>query len=816
MRLGKYILRGAALLAGCIAPLAVPAQAVWPSLNGYEPYRAEEADDPLPEIVTDTALFYRAVQQYDDLYARQTAYRLSFLPNRRRGVASGFSPVTCHGIPVSGRYASALRLLQNEERTTAGLKMAFGTIGHAGGISDFRFPEGDPVAATRLALLLSDRNYRVGVRGFDVRPLPHGWSLTTALDARTGRDLWVEGVFTNALTAALRLARNSEAGHCSVTAVVPVAMRGLQGSSTAEAFALTGDPCYNPSWGWQNGKVRNARIRRTLLPMLLAETERRISPATRLAAGAVVEAGTLSLSGLEWFDAPTPLPDNYRYMPSYAGDEETAAAWRNGDPRYTQIDWAELYARNRMAGGEAAYAVTDRVERRTALRAQARFTTEIDDRLTLHYGLRGEYLRTRYYKKVRDLLGAASLLDTDYYLIDDDSYGNLLQNNLRDPDRRVGVGDRFGYDYALTQYEAGATVQTTYRADRFRLDIGAELTEHSLRRRGYYEKELFPGGASFGPSRRLNFTTYTLKLAGGYAFSPGSYIEATVMAAAVAPDAEDLFLQPEYNNRTVADPELRRLASAELLYTRTAFGLELQLAAFINHSERETATRRYYDDLASAYADLEVSGIRMRGMGLEAAAEIRITARLGLSLAASVGDYRYTGDPLVRVYADADNRIIDAGSRSAMGGCRQGGVPRRSGICGVHYFGRRGWGFRVTANYAGGRYVEPSLLRRTPRVARQASTSPERFAEFVSQERLGDAATLDASLFKTFMWGGRRLTCALSANNLLNDRRIVAGGWESLRVRRLRQGDAYDFKPFDSRYTYAAPRSLYLSVSYKF
>lgn len=42
------------------------------------------------------------------------------------------------------------------------------------------------------------------------------------------------------------------------------------------------------------------------------------------------------------------MPDNYRYLPSYAGDRETELAWRSNDTRCTQVDWDELVRRNRM------------------------------------------------------------------------------------------------------------------------------------------------------------------------------------------------------------------------------------------------------------------------------------------------------------------------------------------------------------------------------------------------------------------------------------------------------------------------------------
>lgn len=782
--------------------------------SSYLPFRpAEERIDEEPLLEPDTTLFYRAVQSASDLFADHAAFRFSFVAFRRRG--GDYAPTNCYGVPVSWRYAAALRLLGAEERRVSGARMLPGIVGAADGTTDFRFAEGVPQPAHRAALSLTDRTYRVGVRGLVVEPLGRGWCLEAAADGRTGRDAHVGGVFTHALTVAFRATKRFGGRELSVAAVVPPAMRGLRSSATAEAFALTNDPGYNPGWGFQNGKVRNARVRRETVPLLFATLSTPLAASTRLTAVLAAEAGVSRTSALAWFDARTPLPDNYRYLPSYDGNADVEAAWRAGDPRYTQIDWDELYAQNRMAAGEAVYALEDRVERRTNLHLRAEFATEFDLRSSIRYGVRLAAERSRLYREVRDLLGASYILDTDYYLIDDETFGNLLQNDLRHPDRRVAVGDRYGYDYALTARSAALFIQYSYRADRFRFDLGGETAAQTFRRQGYFEKEIFPGSASYGHSQRIRIPTYALKAAAGCSFSPRSYLEAVLTAAAEAPDADDLFLQPQYNNRIVDRPDARRRYAAEVNYAYVGRRVELRLSGFFTLATDGIATVRYYDDLAVAYADMAVSGIRTRTMGVEASAEVRLTSAWRLSAAASAGRYEYAGDPLVQVYADAGNRVIDAGSRSAMGGCRIGGAPQFAATIGANWFGRRGWGFRAAANAVAGRYVEPSPLRRTPRVSR-AAASPEDFAAFTAQERLDDALTLDVAAVKSFAWGGRRLTLTLMVRNLLDDRNIVYGGYESLRVRRRSSGNTYIYTPFDSRCTYAAPRSFYFGASYKF
>lgn len=105
----------------------------------------------------------------------------------------------------------------------------------------------------------------------------------------------------------------------------------------------------------------------------------------------------------------------------------------------------------------------------------------------------------------------------------------------RHPGRTVREGDRFGYDYALTLRGAALRLQADYRSDRFRADLSVVLGSDAVSRRGYYEKELFPGGQSYGPSRVMRFTPYTLKVAAGWAFTPRRYIEIAAAAAARTP-----------------------------------------------------------------------------------------------------------------------------------------------------------------------------------------------------------------------------------------------------------------------------------------
>ena len=806
------MLKSCCALLFLLFPCAAAAQ--YPG-DEYYPYAEREERREL--LTTDSTLFYRAVQSPSDLYGLRTGFNLPQVALRRRGLDYTLERTSLMGVAVSYRYLAALRLLGAEEQRYAGLAAAPGEPAAAGGMRAFRFSDGEPLQPFLASVRFTDRNYLVGAKAAVSASPGVGWRISAALDARSGRDMHVEGVFTNAVTAGLRLARRFGEGHeLSVLCIVPPSVRGTRLSSSEEAFTLTGDRLYNPAWGWQDGRVRNSRVRRETVPLALAAYAVPLSASTSFAATLAAEAGVAKYSMLDWYDARTPMPDNYRYLPSYTGDRETEQAWLARDPRYTQIDWDELIRQNRMAGGHAVYALEDRVERLCNLAFDASFATEADARLTLRYGVSLRRENTRSYKQMRDLLGAGYVTDIDRFLIDDDTYSNLLQNDLRHPGRTVREGDRFGYDYALTLRGAALRLQADYRSDRFRADLSVVLGSDAVSRRGYYEKELFPGGQSYGPSRVMRFTPYTLKAAAGWAFSPRRYIEIAAAAAARTPRAGDLFFQPLYNNRTVDNPVPERIYAAELNCRLTGPVVDFQAAFFAAMTLDGIETRTYYDDMASVYCDMAVTGVGRMSCGAEAAADIRLSYRWLLSLAASAGRYEYIRDPRVTVLSDVDNSAVDVQAVSRMGGCETGGAPQLTALAEIAWFGPKGWGCRASAGYAGRRYVEPMPLRRTDRIAGQGGITREFFDAFTRQERLPDAFTLDAALFKSFRFERSRLTASLMLRNLTGEADTVYGGYESLRVRRIRPGDDTLYAPHASRCTYAWPRSFYLTISYRF
>lgn len=783
-------------------------------------------DEYVPRIETDTTIFYRAIQASEDIFGEVADFDLSFVAFARRGERYYRSATVFDGIPVRSEYRSVMDNLNIERRRYSGIRHSDSFIGGANGFTEYISELSELPATGSAGVYFSDKGYWAGVRASFSETFRRGWSLSSYLSGRTGRDLHVRGVFTSGVEAGLKLSKHwNYSNRLTVAAMFVPSERGLRRASVEEAYTLTGDNLYNPSWGFYGGKIRNANVRRTTIPSVIAAFDSELSPRTRVSVSAGADIGRRSYSALEWFDAQTPLPDNYRYLPSYYNDfataDEVAFEWRSGNEKYTQIDWDELRIRNEMASdGHAIYAVGDRVERIANVNLRAAAVTEAGGGVRIGYGVHASYSNSRNWQQMRDLLGADHIIDIDRFLVDDTTYGNMLQNDLQNPNRKIREGDRFGYDYALADRYAGAFVTLDYQSSKSHLDFAAELGDESIRREGFYEKELFAGSKSLGRSQSVRMMPYKMKAAYGYSFTPQHYLELCAVLAGDTPDAEDLFIQARYNNRIVDNPDLRTTASAELNYTFLHSVVDLKATIYATLTKNDREVSHYYDDLSGEYADMVISGIDRLHIGAELAANIRISRHWNAYLATSAGRYAYWADPRITLYADTDNRVLVDDAPARMGACRVGNAPQLAATAEVSYM-NKGWGVRMALNYAGQRYVEPVAMRRTDRVSHQASVSEETFRELVTQERLPDAATVDASVWKVF-WVNRdyksrsRIVVSLSARNLVGSRNIIYNARESARIHRTRVADRYRYQPFATTYLYAYPRTFRLSVTFRF
>jgi hypothetical protein len=809
--------------------------------NPYEFFynNALEGDDArVPE--SDTELFMSRIRGGGDTFSQLSEFNFSFVKYGRRGLPqwmrrerwgganlsglvsqisdyqlysilrqSGMSRRSLSGVTLGNEYAPDMRSLVREGRRLTAL--AYNRRGRFGGRASYggELRRGSGVGPPSDNVAEPDRNFLGNVAEPDYR-LPSYAGV--ALSHRAGRDMRVGGVFADESSALGGFDFNLQrAGNLSIAVAAMRSESGLRSYATREAFALTGDNFYNPSWGWYGGEPRSARtIGRSGALALL--TWARDFGASRLDFSASYLINKERRGGLAWFDTATPYPDYYRYMPDYE-PSNSVDGWLSDDPRVTQIFWEQLVEQNLNRPEQAAYIFENREEDVNYFQFSFRGETALGDGWLAEYSADLQYDMRAKYKELESLLGASPMRDVDQYLLDDDIFGQMHLNNLRDPERLVNQGDRFGYDYFLTAAAANFRGAIKYRAGGWRLGGEVEAGSHRLQRDGRYEKEIFPAGGSLGKSRSYAFNPYAVGVSVGHSFSPRHTVDFAASLAEKAPYAGNIFLNPDYSNAAIESPTTMAIAGAEVKYAAIFERIGLILNAFWTSTRGESAVYRYWDDIAGAFADMSVNQIDKLYYGAEFGGNWEISPRLAFNFAASAGSYTYNSDPQIVMLNDATHHTIVSGARSRLRGYRLATAPERAATAELEY-DSRGWILSLSASYAGGRYVDVTPLRRMERAYGLAQSAAQH-AAFTEQEKLDDAFALNMFILRSLRLPNGLLTATFSVNNLLGATTIY-NGYEQMRIVRSGAAPAYNWKPFPSKYLHSYGRTYYATVTYSF
>lgn len=642
--------------------------------------------------------------------------------------------------------------------------------------------------------------------------LDDGWTISHIARIKAGNDLYIKGVHNNSANLAVEATRSDRRGALSLIALLPYSHRGLRQASTEEAISLTSNPLYNPAWGLYRGDVRNSRIATSLRPEVLAVWDYRLSAISTLHLVADLSFEATGTTSLAWFNAITPRPDYYRYMPSYFSNEETKRyvtdSWVHNDLRYTQIDWNELYRTNSLQpDGHARYAVERRRSNITTAQLSAVVENKIGN-LNLSAGLNLHYNTSHNFKVMDDLLGSDHIVDHDFYLINDEAYSNHLQNNLLTPNRIIHEGDRFGYDYRINALSLMAFCNAKWEYDEGTVEGRLSVGSKGIQRRGYYEKELFPGAGSLGRSTPYWSSPYLFTAAWRHNFNNHNIALSGAIEGRTSPSSA-IFLQEEYNNRLVNNLTLGTNFSFDASYNYAISNrLIIKCSLFASAHLNGFDVIHFYSDIAQTYSDGVVRNIDIIRCGIETSADVTWSRLLSSSFYASYCASRYTDNAIVETYADTDNRLISI-SESFMRG-RNTGTPELA-LYGNLKFRMSGWSATLALGYSANRFVTPSFVRRTMNALTHTSSEESREG-LLAQQRLGDIFNGELSVSKYWRLDSCSLRVGIDIRNLFGQQAIYSGYEQNRILRHEVMGRGY-LSPMDNRITYNYPRTFRLNLS---
>ena len=799
------------------------------------PVYTEAFDDSIfaefdTETANDTQSLPSSLSSSKDVFNNIASYKFGEMRFNLRGYDSQYTNVYFNGIRLNDALTgytpwslwSGLNDATRNQENTTGLQAADYGLGGIGGTTNINATASQIRKGLRVSLVNGNSMYRFrAMVSYASGLLDNGWSYAFSVSTRQGGNDWVNGIYYNCFGYYGSVEKRfNERNRLTFTILGAPTERGAQQASTQEVYDLVGNNYYNPNWGYQDGKKRNARVRNNHEPLMVVNYTNTPDDRTKIDAAASFRFGTNGYSALTWKGGADPRPDYYRYLPSYFEDEDMQMQyrdlWRSGRPDFTQINWDNLYLANannlRAGNGAAVYMVE---ERRSDL-LETSFNSTLNKQFNRHLGLTAgvgaRFTQSRQFKTVDDLLGSNYVLDIDKFAERDFSGDHdKLQNDLNRPDRKVYKDGIFGYNFNLNIYSANAWAVNRYTSRHWDYYYGAKLTYTNFRRDGKMRNGRYPD-SSYGKGIRHQFTDITVKGGLTYKFNGRHMLTANISYGSEAPLPNEAYISPRITDRTIDNMKSGRIFSADLNYVFSMPQLAGRIGVFQTNFYDQMERNSYYDGIEGTFINHVLYGVNRIHRGLELGATYKLDDHWSFDLAGTISEYYYSNNP-DGVKHSENGKITDQ-EKVYMKDVYVGGMPQFAGTFGVRYFVNY-WFLGANVNGFARNYIEVAPLRRLS--SNYASVNPynpeqmEAYRTLTTQERFPAAYTVDISVGKIFYLPGRQsVNFNLSVNNLLNKKDICTGGYEQGR------SDLSYPTRFGGKYYYMQGLNCFLNVSYRF
>lgn len=820
---------------------------------------------------SDTQALPSSLSASKDLFNNIASYRFSEMRFNVRGYDSQYSDIYLNGIRFNDAMTgygpwslwSGLNDATRNQENYTGLEMADFGIGGIGGITNVNARASQVRKGFRVSVSNGNQMYRFrAMISYGSGQLDNGWSYAFSVGTRQGGNGYVDGVYYNSYAYFASVEKLFGDNHrLAFTFLASPAERGAQQASTDEAYALFGNNYYNPNVGYQAGKLRNSRVRNTHEPIAMLNYTWDISENTRLNAATSLRFGKNGYSALTWNGGSDPRGDYYRYMPLSdmtqilpgVTTQQTIyyylqSAVQAGQVWTGMLDYDDFFHKNQYVDTELTDLMGD--SRRSNYMIEERHTDQLDYNLAVNLqhnmrhnmkivgGVNLRVNRTNYYSQVKDLLGGDYWYDIDKFAERDMASETAYQNDLdyywaTGHARIAREGDKYGYYYRAHLLETDAWANYTWAIGGFSLGVGASVGYSEMYREGMWRKGLFPN-SSKGDSKKLDYLIYEGKLSLGYKFSGAHSLEANAVIEQNAPKFNTAFVSPRTRNNTTPGLKAEKVFGVDLTYNLNLPYIKARVSGYYTTIQDQSKVISFYDDTRSSFTNFAMSGIDKRHYGVELGLSVPVWNGISVVGALSWGDYTYTSNANFVQTVDNVDRIV-LRDKVNWKGLHVESSPQLAANVGLDYRGARNWFAGVNLNYYDNLYLSMNPFYRT-------NTAVEYYTTFIStelnsgnpdynavadaiqsiddlqaQEKFGGYFTLSANVGKNWYLGRYMLGMSLEVKNILNDQDIRTGGYEQMRMSKVRSTTGeYIFGRFPSKYFYMLGTTYFLNVYLRF
>ena len=783
----------------------------------------------------------------DNIYYNTSNYSFSNMFFRQRGLDSQYSTTYINGIdmndPIRGRFnysslgGMTSRAFRNRTNTI-GLGAANYGFGGVNGSSNISTITSEYAPGFNGSVAYTNANYMFrGMVTYSTGINKNGWGLTVSAIGRYADEGQVEGTFYNSFGYFISAEKVFNPQHSlTFTTFGAPTQRAGASATYQEAYDLVGDNQYNPTWGWYQGEKRASRITETFDPTFLLNWIWKPSDATNVNTGLAFRSVNYSNSAFNWYNANDPKPDYYRNLPSnYLDDDGNPTEqsdfitnlWRTDDS-YRQVNWDKLYQVNALNNYQnqflseenkkgSSYILEDRHSNNLQFQFNSVVNHRVNDKISLQGGVNVSYTKASYYKTIRDLMGGEFWLDVDPFSDREITIApNMLQNDLDNPNRKVGKGDKFGYDYDLNAIKASIWLQKTMNLAKWDVNYGINMSFLQFYREGFMRNGRAPEN-SLGKGKTHSFDNAAFKAGATYKLDGRNFFTVHAQYGTYSPLIENVYISPRIKDDAIANPQSERILSGDISYQWNYRRFRGMITGYWTETYNATERTAFFDDNYSTFTNYVLSDVRRTNKGVEIGMAFKVTPSVTLTAAGTYAKYQYKNNPQGTrsfengMYADTTQTIY-------LKNFYVGGTPQTAFNVGIDWQAPKNWFFNVNCTYMDDAYVklspvyheaQPDLWKSYPSEEALAA----KIEEITDQPKMNDAFVLNASIGK-LIYINRKVSMNININvdNILNNDEIMSNAFQQGRIDRTN----WNMNKYPNKYQYSQGTKVFVNVGIRF
>ncbi len=784
------------------------------------------------------------LQSSQDVYQRTVAFEFSASFFNIRGLDSENASVLINGIEMNKQFNGrpqwnnwgGLNDMFRNQELSSNLSPSNYTFGGALGSNNTSTRASEYRKGGRITYSLSDRSYTNRVIGsYATGLMKGGWTVAAAVGKRWGEEGYQDATFydSNSFFASIEKKINDQHS-INFTGIYAPNRRGKSSPNTQEIYNLKGIK-YNEYWGNQDGEKRNSRVKEVNEPILMLNHYWDITNKTTLQTNLGYQFGKTVNSRLDYPGGANPSAAYYQKLPSYALAEAKGPDYAKAyhlEQQFLkdgQIDWSRIYdanITNNISGLNAAYVLYEDRNDDSQLTANTILTSDISDHITINASLNYGGLKSENFAQIKDLLGATGLLNVD-------SFDNI-QYDLIKPNRIVGEGDRFRYNYNLHAQVISGFAQAQFKYNKVDFFGALSISNTNYQREGLYQHEIYADN-SLGNGAKLSFMGFGVKGGLTYKISGKHLVDFNLAYISKAPSLRNTYSNSRENHNVVKNITEEKIMSVDGSYIFRSPIVKAKFTGYYSKIEDANKISFYYADglssfeisenQTSAFVQEILQGIDKINFGAEFGIEAQVTPSIKLKGVASLGQFTYANNPNLYLTSSSFTKSngIDFG-KAELKNYKLASGPQTAYSIGFEYRDPDYWWFGATSNFFNNTYIDINPLTRTRNFYTDADGlpfndyDPEVARHLLKQEKFDDYMIVNLVGGKSWRINTYFVGFFASINNIL-DVAHKTGGFEQGRnanYRTLKADASNEIPVFGSKYWYGRGATYFLNCYVRF